>query len=73
MLYLNNPFTKEITEFNGEVFKELNAIDGKIYLSNGAIIKQVNEGKYFDISTNTEQSLKLKIPMRSVLFSVTLS
>ena len=50
MLFLNNPFNKEITEFDGEVFKEVRVSDDKIYLSNSAIIKQTNEGKYFDIS-----------------------
>ncbi len=52
MLFLNNPFTKDVTEFEGDVFTEVNTMDGKIYLSNGAVIKQTNEGKYFDISTN---------------------
>ena len=48
MIYLNNPFTRDITEYDGEVFEEVRAVDGKIYLSNGAVIKQTNEGKYFD-------------------------
>lgn len=52
MLYLNNPFTRDITEFSGDVFTEVRAADGKIYLSNGAVIKQNSDGKYFDISTN---------------------
>ncbi len=52
MQYLNNPFTRDITEYDGEVFTEVRAVEDKIYLSNGAIIKQNNEGKFFDISTN---------------------
>lgn len=52
MKYLNNPFTRDITEYDGEVFTEVRAVDGKIYLSNGAVIKQTNEGKYFDVSTS---------------------
>ncbi|MBR4305838.1 MAG: hypothetical protein IKT78_03235 [Ruminiclostridium sp.] len=52
MKYLNNPFTRDITEFDGEVYTELRAVDDRIYLSNGAIIKQTNEGKYFDVSTS---------------------
>lgn len=52
MLFLNNPFTKDIAEYDGEVFTEVKTADEKIYLSNGAIIKQTNEGKFFDISTN---------------------
>lgn len=39
MLFLNNAFTKDITEYDGEVLKEVKTVDGKIYLSNGAIIK----------------------------------
>lgn len=42
MLFLNNAFTKDITEYDG----------GKIYLSNGAIIKEGVVGKFFDIATN---------------------
>lgn len=52
MKYLNNPFTRDVTEYDGEVFTEVRAVDGKIYLSNGAVIKQTNEGKYFDVSTS---------------------
>ncbi len=52
MKYLNNPFTRDVTEYDGEIFTEVRAVDGKIYLSNGAVIKQTNEGKYFDVSTS---------------------
>ena len=52
MLFLNNAFTKDITEYNGEVLKEVKTVDGKIYLSNGAIIKEGVVGKFFDIATN---------------------
>ncbi|MCH5323770.1 MAG: hypothetical protein J1E39_01030 [Eubacterium sp.] len=52
MLFLTNPFSKEVTEFEGEYFKVIREAEGKLYLSNGAIIKHINEGKYFDISTN---------------------
>ncbi len=52
MLFVNNPFNKEVTEFDGEYFKAVREADNKIYLSNGAIIKQTNEGKYFDVSTS---------------------
>ena len=41
MKYLNNPFTRDITEYDGEVFEELRAVDGKIYLSNGAIRRKI--------------------------------
>lgn len=33
MLFLNNAFTKDITEYDGEVLKEVKTVDGKIYLS----------------------------------------
>lgn len=52
MLFLNNAFTKDITEYDGEVLKEVKTVDGKIYLSNGAIIKEGVVGKFFDIATN---------------------
>lgn len=52
MLFLNNPFTREVTEFTGSVIKEVNVANDKIYLDNGAIIKQNPDGKYFDISTS---------------------
>lgn len=52
MLFLNNAFTRDITEYDGEVLKEVKTVDGKIYLSNGAIIKEGVVGKFFDISTN---------------------
>lgn len=52
MLFLNNAFSKEITEFTGELLKEVKNVDGKIYLSNGAIIKEGVIGKYFDVATN---------------------
>ena len=45
MLFLNNAFTKDITEYDGEVLKEVKTVDGKIYLSNGAIIKEGVVGK----------------------------
>lgn len=51
MLFLNNAFTKDITEYDGEVLKEVKTVDGKIYLSNGAIIKEGVVGKFFDIAT----------------------
>ena len=35
MLFLNNAFTKDITEYDGEVLKEVKTVDGKIYLSKG--------------------------------------
>ena len=47
MLFLNNAFTKDITEYDGEVLKEVKTVDGKIYLSNGAIIKEGVVGKSF--------------------------
>lgn len=50
MLFLNNAFTKDITEYDGEVLKEVKTVDGKIYLSNGAIIKEGVVGKFFDVS-----------------------
>ncbi len=52
MKYLNNPFTRDVTAYDGEVFEEVRVVNDKIYLSNGAIIKQNNDGKYFDISTS---------------------
>ena len=52
MLFLNNAFTKDITEYDGEVLKEVKTVDGKIYLSNGAIIKEGVVGKFFDIASN---------------------
>lgn len=52
ILFLNNAFTKDITEYDGEVLKEVKTVDGKIYLSNGAIIKEGVVGKFFDIATN---------------------
>lgn len=69
MLFLNNAFTKDITEYDGEVLKEVKTVDGKIYLSNGAIIKEGVVGKFFDIATmtNTVLYLRLTVPMRSVL------
>lgn len=69
MLFLNNAFTKDITEYDGEVLKEVKTVDGKIYLSNGAIIKEGVVGKFFDIAlmTNTVLYLKPVVPMRSVL------
>lgn len=69
MLFLNNAFTKDITEYNGEVLKEVKTVDGKIYLSNGAIIKEGVVGKFFDIATNTNTVLylRLTVQMRSVL------
>lgn len=30
MLFLNNAFTKDITEYDGEVLKEVKTVDGKI-------------------------------------------
>ena len=36
MLFLNNAFTKDITEYDGEVLKEVKTVDGK----------------FFDIATN---------------------
>lgn len=69
MLFLNNAFTKDITEYDGEVLKEVKTVDGKIYLSNGAIIKEGVVGKFFDIPlmTNMVLYLRLTVPMRSVL------
>lgn len=69
MLFLNNAFTKDITEYDGEVLKEVKTVDGKIYLSNGAIIKEGVVGKFFDIAlmTNMVLYLRLTVPMRSVL------
>lgn len=76
MLFLNNAFTKDITEYDGEVLKEVKTVDGKIYLSNGAIIKEGVVGKFFDIATNDKYGtvfeadgpdLRLTVPMRSVL------
>ena len=38
MLFLNNAFTKDITEYDGEVLKEVKTVDGKIYLSNNCYL-----------------------------------
>ena len=57
MLFLNNAFTKDITEYDGEVLKEVKTVDGKIYLSNGAIIKEGVVGKFFDIATNDKYAV----------------
>lgn len=67
MLFLNNAFTKDITEYDGEVLKEVKTVDGKIYLSNGAIIKEGVVGKFFDIATNDKYGTVSAVPMRSVL------
>ena len=68
MLFLNNAFTKDITEYDGEVLKEVKTVDGKIYLSNGAIIKEGVVGKFFDIATNDKYGTVFEaVPMRSVL------
>lgn len=69
MLFLNNAFTKDITEYDGEVLKEVKTVDGKIYLSNGAIIKEGVVGKFFDIATNDKYGtvFEATVPMRSVL------
>lgn len=40
MLFLNNAFTKDITEYDGEVLKEVKTVDGKIYLSNGTVASE---------------------------------
>lgn len=66
MLFLNNAFTKDITEYDGEVLKEVKTVDGKIYLSNGAIIKEGVVGK-LPLMTNTVLYLRLTVQMRSVL------
>ena len=65
MLFLNNAFTKDITEYDGEVLKEVKTVDGKIYLSNGAIIKEGVVGKFFDIATNDKYGtvfMRLTVP-----------
>lgn len=69
MLFLNNAFTKDITEYDGEVLKEVKTVDGKIYLSNGAIIKEGVVGKFstLPLMTNTVLYLRPAVPMRSVL------
>lgn len=69
MLFLNNAFTKDITEYDGEVLKEVKTVDGKIYLSNGAIIKEgvVGNSSTLPLMTNTVLYLRLTVPMRSVL------
>ncbi len=51
MLFVTNPFDKQVTELEGDYYTVVRENDGKLYLSNGAIIRQTNEGKYFDIST----------------------
>ena len=66
MLFLNNAFTKDITEYDGEVLKEVKTVDGKIYLSNGAIIKEENSST-LPLMTNTVLYLRPAVPMRSVL------
>lgn len=69
MLFLNNAFTKDITEYDGEVLKEVKTVDGKIYLSNGAIIKEglSENSSTLPLMTNTVLYLRLTVPMRSVL------
>lgn len=69
MLFLNNAFTKDITEYDGEVLKEVKTVDGKIYLSNGAIIKEVlsENSSTLPLMTNMVLYLRLTVPMRSVL------
>lgn len=69
MLFLNNAFTKDITEYDGEVLKEVKTVDGKIYLSNGAIIKRVlsENSSTLPLMTNMVLYLRLTVPMRSVL------
>ena len=52
MYFVSNPFDKKVTQLEGDYFTVIREKDGKLYLSNGAIIKQTNEGKYFDISTS---------------------
>lgn len=72
MLFLNNAFTKDITEYDGEVLKEVKTVDGKIYLSNGAIILSLKRAlsensSTLPLMTNTVLYLRLTVPMRSVL------
>lgn len=72
MLFLNNAFTKDITEYDGEVLKEVKTVDGKIYLSNGAIIKEGVVGKFFDIATNDKYGTVFEAdgPFAAFFFSV---
>lgn len=69
MLFLNNAFTKDITEYDGEVLKEVKTVDGKIYLSNALSLKRVlsENSSTLPLMTNTVLYLRLTVPMRSVL------
>ena len=68
MLFLNNAFTKDITEYDGEVLKEVKTVDGKIYQTALSLKRVLSENSStLPLMTNTVLYLRLTVPMRSVL------
>ena len=70
MLFLNNAFTKDITEYDGEVLKEVKTVDGTRYIFQTALsLKRVlsENSSTLPLMTNMVLYLRLTVPMRSVL------
>ena len=69
MLFLNNAFTKDITEYDGEVLKEVKTVDGRYIFQTALSLKRVlsENSSTLPLMTNMVLYLRLTVPMRSVL------
>lgn len=69
MLFLNNAFTKDITEYDGEVLKEVKTVAERYIFQTALSLKRVlsENSSTLPLMTNMVLYLRLTVPMRSVL------